>query len=1003
MILLGMPFISGSPPDSGEGGGTVLDPPFLDEGSQWVDSVYASLSKDERIAQLFMVRAYSNRGEEEAASIQKLIERYNIGGLCFFQGGPVRQAILTNRYQAAASTPLLVAQDAEWGPAFRLDSTMAYPRQMTLGALNNEEDIREMGREVAEQLRMIGVNMNLAPVLDVNNNPRNPVIGSRSFGEDVGNVSRKGIAYIRGMQEGRLLTVAKHFPGHGDTDQDSHLTLPLIRHSAERLRNTELVPFRQAIRQGVTGVMTAHLEVPALDSTPHLPSSLSYPIVTGILKQELGFRGLIITDALDMAGAGRDYAPGELEVRALEAGNDILLISPDPGRGITAIKREIRRGNLSWDRVEESCRKILAAKYWTGRGQPVKTDSLFERLNENRYRVTRSRLYQGALTLLENRTDILPLRRLDTLRVATVVIGDTLPNGFQHSVDLYLPSKHFNISRDATARSYLELLAKLDSFNLVLAALCNTDMRASRDFGITENSVLFLNSLSTLMPTIVTVFASPYSLPRFEFGEQLQALLMAYEDNDLVGSLAAQLIFGGITAEGKMPVSAGDHYPAGYGLTTWAPTRLRYGLPEEAGMDSHMLYRIDSLALDAIHAKAIPGCQILAARNGLVFYNKCFGYHTYRRKDTVRWDDLYDIASVTKIVSSLPVLMKLTQEGRFSVDDSLGRYLPYLDTCDKGNLLIRDVLSHQAGLQPWIPFYYSTLEPMDADEDLLSSTLSSEYPFRLAGHIFLNKNLEYVDGVYSKLPSEQYPVQVARDMYMNRDWLDSIMVRIIRSPLREKKEYLYSDLGYYLLFPVMEKLTRKPLEQYVQENFYGPLGADFTGYLPLKRFPLERIVPTENDLFFRRQLLQGYVHDPGAAMMGGVAGHAGIFSNANDLAKIMQMYLNGGKYGGTDFIADTIIDRFNTCIHCEDGNRRGIGFDKPEMDYEKEGPTCQCVSPESFGHTGFTGTFVWADPETGILYVFLSNKINPDQDNPRLVEMDVRTNIQQVLHDAIIR
>jgi beta-N-acetylhexosaminidase len=982
--------------------GQRLDPPFLDSGKHWVDSVYESLSRDERIAQLFIVRAYSNLGKEHSAAILKLIERYNIGGICFFQGGPVRQAMLTNLYQAAAKTPLLVAQDAEWGPAFRLDSTIAYPQQMTLGALADEEGIRQMGREIAEQLRMIGVNMNLAPVMDVNNNPRNPVIGSRSFGEDVENVSRKGIAYIQGMQEGRLLCVAKHFPGHGDTDKDSHLTLPLIRHSAERLRNTEMYPFRQAILQGVTGIMTAHLEVPALDSTRDLASSLSYPVVTGILKEELGFRGLIITDALDMAGAGMHHAPGEIEAMAFMAGNDILLIPSDVGRGISAIKREIRRGNLDWDRVEESCKKILAAKYWAGLDQPVELTGLHEKLNDNRYLVTRSRLYQGALTLLENSGGMLPLRRLDTLKIATVVIGDTLPDEFQNTIDLYMPSRHFNISRDATAKSYLELLGQLDSFNLVIAGLSNTEMRASRNFGIRENSILFLNSLSTLTPTVVTVFASPYSLSQFEFGENLKALLMAYEDRDLVRSLAAQLIFGGIQAKGKLPVSAGDRYTSGYGLQTGPATRLRYGLPEEAGMDSRLLYRIDSLALDAINAKATPGCQILAARNGLVFYHKSFGYHTYRRRDTVRWDDLYDVASVTKIAATLPVLMQLSQEGRFSVDDSLGKYLPYLDTCDKGGLLVRDVLSHHAGLPPWIPFYYSTLEPMDADQDLISNKLSSEYPFRLAGHIFLNKNLQYVNGAYARKYSEQFPIKVAEGLYMNRDYTDSIMNSIIRSKLREKKEYLYSDLGYYFLLPVMEELIGMPLEQYVRERIYLPLGADYTGYLPLEHFAADRIVPTENDLFFRKQLLRGYVHDPGAAMLGGVAAHAGIFSNANDLAKIMQMYLNRGRYGGMDFIADTIIDRFNTCIHCDEGNRRGIGFDKPEMDFEKEGPTCQCVSPSSFGHSGFTGTLVWADPDTGILYIFLSNKIHPDQDNPKLVEMNVRTNIQQVLHDAIL-
>jgi CubicO group peptidase (beta-lactamase class C family) len=561
---------------------------------------------------------------------------------------------------------------------------------------------------------------------------------------------------------------------------------------------------------------------------------------------------------------------------------------------------------------------------------------------------------------------------------------------------------HFTISREASAEAYLGLLDRLDTFNLVLVGVHNTDMRASRNFGIRENSILFLNRLTSRKPSIVALFASPYSLPMFNFGDQLAALLMAYEDKDPVPSLSAQLIFGGIPALGRLPVSAGDEYTTGDGIITREAIRLSYGLPEEAGVDSRLMYRIDSLVLDAIHAKATPGCQVLAARNGLVFYHKTFGHHTYGRKDTVRWNDLYDVASITKITATLPVLMQLTQEGRFSVDDSLGKYLPDLDTCDKGSLMIKDILSHHAGLTPWIPFYYSTIEPMDADQDLISRKLSSEYPFRLAGHIFLNKNLKYVDGVYSRRESMQYPIRVAEGLYLNINYRDSIMHTVIKSRIREKKEYLYSDLGYYFLYPVAEDLIGAPLDRYVREKYYLPLGMHYTGYLPLERLTEDRIVPTENDLFFRRQLLRGYVHDPGAAMLGGVAGHAGIFTNANDLAKIMQMYLNGGKYGGMDFIADTIIDLYTSCVHCEEGNRRGIGFDKPEMDYEKEGPTCRCVSPDSFGHTGFTGTLVWADPDTGIIYVFLSNKIHPDQANSRLVDMDVRTNIQEVLHDALI-
>jgi beta-N-acetylhexosaminidase len=981
-----------------------IDPPFLDSNNAWVDSVYESLSRDERIAQLFMVRAYSDKDPEHVESILKLIKKYNIGGLCFFQGGPMRQVNLTNLYQATAKTPLMISQDFEWGLGMRLDSTLVYPRQMMLGAIQDEKIIYQMGLDIAAQMKRIGVHLNLAPVLDVNNNPENPVINSRSFGEDGRNVSLKGTAYFKGLQDGGVLCSAKHFPGHGDTESDSHYTLPVIRHSRKSLWSTELYPFQEAIKQGLSGVMTAHLHLPALDSTANLASSLSKNIVTDILKEEMGFKGLIMTDALDMAGADKFYPPGDLEALAFEAGNDMLLIPSDIEKSITAIRKKIRNGELSWERVEESCKKILAAKYWVGldRLQPLETRKLYEDLHRNEYRLTQSRLVQASLTVVENKGTILPLTHLDTLKLATVAIGNTEKNDFQDHIDLYLQATHFFIQRDAPADEYVRLLNRLDSFNLVIAGVHNTDMSVSNNYGIRENSVLFLNMLSMLKPTIACVFANPYSLGRSSFGNQFAGLLMCYEDTELTQQLSAQLIFGGIPASGRLPVSSGKAYRLGAGFTTKGNYRLRYGLPEEAGIDSRQLYKADSIALDAIQQKATPGCQILAARNGLVFYYKAFGHHTYSRKVPVKNTDLYDIASVTKITSTLPILMQLTEEDKFDVNDSLKKYIPALDTCDKGDLVIKEILTHQARLAPFIPFYYSTIEPMDADEHLISRKLSYKYPFQLANHIYLNRNLKYVDSVYAEEYSEDYPVQVAEKLFINKTYRDSLLLWIVKSELRPKKEYLYSDLGYYFLQRIIEDISGIPIEDYISDHLFNPLGANYTGYLPLERFSKASIVPTENDLAFRKQLLQGYVHDPGAAMLGGVGCHAGVFSNVNDLAKIMQMYLNGGSYGGEQFIDPDVLEFYKSSPYLKYGNRRGIGFDKPEMDYEQEGPTCQCVSPSSFGHTGFTGTMVWADPVAGIIYVFLSNKIHPNQDNPKMVEMDVRTKIQEVFHNAVI-
>jgi beta-N-acetylhexosaminidase len=632
----------------------------------------------------------------------------------------------------------------------------------------------------------------------------------------------------------------------------------------------------------------------------------------------------------------------------------------------------------------------------------LETGNLYENLHRDEYRSTQSRLVKASLTLVRNRGEILPLRRLDTLKLATVAIGSEVKNNFQEYIDLYTQATHFNIRRDAPADAYLRLLNRLDHFNLVIAGVHNTDMRVANHYGITENSVLFLNMLSRMKPTIACVFANPYSLGDSSFGDEFAGLLMCYEDSELAQQICPQLIFGGIPASGRLPVSSGKAYKSGAGISTTGNLRLAYGFAGEAGMDARQLYKADSIALDAIQQKVMPGCQILAARNGLVFYHRAMGHHTYTRKDPVKKTDLYDVASITKIASTLPVLMQLTGEGLFNVNDSLKYYLPALDTCDKGDLVIKDILTHQARLIPFIPFYYATIEPLNPDEPLISRKLSNKYPFKLSNHVYLNKNLTYVDSVYSKRYSDDFPVQVAENLYINRSYRDSILCWIVRSELLNKKEYLYSDLGYYFFHRIIEDITAIPIEEYTRDRFFKPLGANYTGYLPLQRFSKARIVPTENDLVFRRQLLQGYVHDPGAAMMGGVACHAGIFSNANDLAKIMQMYLNRGRYGGEQFIDPAIFDLYNSSPNLKYGNRRGLGFDKPEMDYDKEGPTCQCVSASSFGHSGFTGTMAWADPESGIIYIFLSNRIHPDQDNTKLVEMDIRTKIQEVFHRAVI-
>ena len=978
-------------------------PPYLQEESRWADSITASLSLEEQIAQMVMIWGYSNQGPEHEKSVLRQISRYKVGGILFFQGDPLKQARLINRYQEASAVPLLIAMDGENGPGMRLSNTMTYPSMMSLGAINDNRLIHTMGQDVAAQFRRLGVQMNFAPVADINNNPFNPVIGTRSFGEQRENVAEKVVAYMEGMQEGRLLVAAKHFPGHGDTGSDSHRSLPLIPYARERLDSLELFPFRQAIDRGLTGIMVAHLQVPALDPREKRPTTLSRPAITGLLREQMGFTGLIITDALNMRGISESYGPGEMEVEAVKAGNDVLLMPSDVGRAIQEVKRAVRNGEIPEEQIRQSCRKILQAKYWAGLGErrPVDTDHLIEDLNLPLYHKHYRELVEHSLTLVRNRDNLLPLSGLEHVQLATVTITRDNGEGVGETTDLYLEGDHYLISPDDPRSAYEELVRDLNGYNTIVVNVWNTSTRASRGYGISEETIRLVEQLDTTASLILNVAGVPYALTRFSHLDHLDAILLSYEDDPLYQEKAMQAIFGGISLTGRLPVSAGKVAAAGTGIFTGPPVRLGYAEPEDAGLDSETLQRMEKIIGKAIRDQAMPGCQLLVARRGKVVWNRAYGYHTYRKRQPVRPDDLYDFASVTKVAATTAALMRLRDQGKFHEDSLLGSYPPIPKECDKATLRIGDILSHQAGLEPWIPFHYRTLEPLDSAQQLISNRFSYNYPFKLGPGAYANRNIRYVDGFYAQAYSPEYSYQVADHLFVRREIRDSIIDWICQSPLLDP-EYRYSDLGFFLFHQIIEAKTDTSLYPFVWYNFYAPMGATTLGYNPLSRFPAERIVPTENDLFYRKQLLQGYVQDAGAALLGGVSGNAGLFGCANDLAKLMQMYLNGGWYGERRYIASETLQKYTSCYNPnEKVNRRGLGFDRPVVDEPEEGPACDSASSRSFGHSGYTGTLVWVDPAEDLLFVFLSNRVHPNQGNYKLIENNTRTAVQQVVYDAI--
>lgn len=949
---------------------TQKNPEFLAVKSSWADSVFKSLTPDQRIAQLFMVAAYSNKDEAHYNEIAQLVEKYKIGGLIFFKGTPYKQAQLTNLYQSKATTPLLIAIDGEWGLSMRLDSTAIYPKQMMLGAIQNDKLIYEMGKQIAEQCKALGIHINFAPVIDVNNNSKNPVINYRSFGEMKEHVAKLGIAYMKGMQDQKVMACGKHFPGHGDTDTDSHLTLPVIEHEYDRLDSLELYPFKKLIEEGLASMMVAHLYIPSLDNTPNQASTLSPKVVNGLLKDSLGFEGLIFTDALNMKGVSSFYEPGEVDVKALLAGNDVLLFAENVPFAITKIKEAIAQGKITQQEIDERCLKILKAKEWVGLNhyQPIDYTELNEKLNPRKAEVLNRQLAKESLTLIKNDFDEIPFKRLDTLRVAYLNIGGTKNNLFVSTINKYAKIDQLQIPRALSSAEETELIEQCKKYDKIIVGFHRTSNDAKKNFGVTIQSIEIFQKISAFTNVTGVLFGNAYALERFKEIKETKAFIVAYQDTDFTNEAAAQLIFGGTIPKGKLPVSGSAFFPAGTGLTFSEKTRLSFVMPEEIGIDENKLKRIDTLALNGIKIGAYPGCQIVAIKSGNVFYHKTFGYHTYDRTKKVEENDIYDLASITKIAATTITLIKLQQEGLIDIDQPLTKYIPdIVDSTPYQNMVIRKMLAHQAGLRDWIPFYTKTI-----------------------------LNGAPNPAIYSHIKDEEHPVQVAENLYINDSFDTVIFKRIVATPLG-KKTYKYSDLGYYFLREIIFRITGKTLDKYVAENFYQPMGLQTMGYNPLDRFPREQIAPTENDTSFRDQLIWGYVHDQGAALLGGVGGHAGLFSNALDLATLMYMLINEGNYGGVNYLnKDTLADFTRQQFS---DNRRGAGFDKPVRSLDG-GPTCNKVSLESFGHSGFTGTITWADPKHDIVYVFLSNRCYPIAENPLLLKEGIRVSIQDVIYQA---
>jgi beta-glucosidase-like glycosyl hydrolase/CubicO group peptidase (beta-lactamase class C family) len=952
------------------------EPPFVRfKTDKWVTEQLEKMTLDEKIAQLMTIAVYPDLGTESKNKTLEQIQLYKPGGILVMQGEPVEMAKWINDFQQISKIPLLVSIDGEWGLAMRIDSIMKFPYAQAIGAVLDSTYIYQMGRDFGTQLKLMGIHMNFAPVADINTNPNNPVINFRAFSENKTDVAHKAWWVAKGMQDVGVIPVAKHFPGHGDTDTDSHKILPFLSHSKARMDSLETFPFRFLSEKGISGMMTAHLNVSSIDNS-QTPSSISKKIVTGYLKNEIGYEGFIVTDAINMKGVRTEK--GNAEAEALIAGNDMVEFVPDLNKAIQSVKNAIKEGRLSITEIDEKCVTVLAVKRWVNLNnyKPADLNNLTSRLNSPYLEVTNRKLIKGSFTVLKNK-GILPVQGLDTLRIASLNIGSNEISPFQKMLENYTQTDHFTLSKNATENDWLKIRAKLKNYNLVISGITGINIYPASKYGATEIQRKAVAEIINDNNSVFVFFGNAYAIKHFETIHQAGGLILAYQNTPLQQELAAQLIFGAFDVNGKLPVTIDNRFKFNHGIKLKNNSSFEYTIPEETGIKSELLAKkIDSLAYLGLNNNAYPGCQVLIAKDGNVIFHKTYGYHTYDKTMHVKKTDLYDWASITKVTGPLPAIMKLVDEKKLDVNQPLSKYWPDFKNSNKENIKLADFLTHQSGIPAWIPFW----------------------------QIGAEKNGDLNPDYFKHKPTDGYQIRVSENLYLKDDFKKMIYDSIRNTKLGPKK-YVYSCLSFHIYPEVIANLTGMNYEEYVKSNFYRPLGATTITYNPYLHFTLNQIIPTETDEIFRKQTIRGFVHDEGAATLGGISGNAGLFGTANDLAKLFQMYLQKGYYGGKRYISEETVNRFIKIQFPENDNRRGLGFDKPLIDNNKK--TLKNAYPaidagkNSFGHSGFTGTFVWADPDSGVLYVFMSNRVYPTRENGKLFDLNIRTAMHQEIYNCI--
>ncbi|BEH00313.1 glycoside hydrolase family 3 N-terminal domain-containing protein [Bacteroides sedimenti] len=955
---------------------------------EWVEHTLSRMSEKERIGQLFIHTVTSETSKANKKKIRKVIRESKVGGLLFSKGDMYDQAIMTNYAQSQTKIPLMITFDGEWGLSMRLANTPVFPKNMVLGCIQNDRLIYEYGQEMARQCREMGVSVNFAPVADVNRNPNNPVINVRSFGEEPHDVADKVVAYSQGLESGGVLSVAKHFPGHGDTDVDSHLSLPVLPFTRERLDSVELYPFKQYIKAGLGGVMVGHLQVPIIEPNRLFPSSLSRNIVYGLLADELRFQGLIFTDALAMKAVS---STGKVCLHALMAGNDMVLAPTDVETEVQIVIEAIKKGEISQEEIDRKCRKVLLYKYVLGleKFHKVRLSGLEHRINTANSEALIHKLRMAAITVLGNREQELPFRASGD-EIALVNVGESGADSvFVETMKKYAPVKCYQLNYMMNDSLVQAVKHEISLHKRVVVSITALDLKPY---------LHFFSSLSITQPAVY-VFFTPFIVM-----EQLQiplsvasAVVLGHSADRDVQAQVGNIIFAKATAEGRLSVSVGTLYSPGDGVSIAPDTPYRV-TPEDFGMSSVVLSRIDSIVHEGISARAFPGCQVLVMKDGNTVYEKNFGYYTYDGGLKVRSTTMYDLASLSKTTGTLLAIMKLYDKGKLNLDDKASKYLNFLKGTDKKDITIRELLFHESGLPASLPFYKLAVDENSINGSFFSSKKDASHMIKIGENAYACTSFKYKDGWVSKIPSDEFTMHVADSFYVSKKIHDAGMNLIAQTPLKAKK-YLYSCVNFIVLKEIAETISGEPMDVFLNREYYAPMKLYRTCYLPMRSHKKAEVAPTVMNDYLRGDTLQGYVHDESAAFLGGVSGNAGLFASARDVARVYQMLLNGGEIDGKRYLSKATCKLFTT-TNSKSG-RRGLGYDKPIPSNPDASSCCVSAPYAVYGHTGFTGTCCWVDPINGLVYVFLSNRTFPDVWNNKLSQMNIRTDIQEVIYQSM--